>query len=394
MAAGAGGAGTFAGSGAIAAGTPSSGGGGASAAGAGPLPTAASGSGGVGNNSAASGSGGSERSVAGGSGGAASPDTSSFGPAGSPVALHGQLKAQGNQVVDASGNPTQLKGMSLYWSDVSEGARYFDPATVKWLVDDWHVGVIRATIGVRESQGDYLSDPEGQLELLDKVVAGALETGIYVLVDWHDHFARQHTEQAKSFFGKVAEKYGSKPNVMYEIWNEPRGTGAGAATWDGDIEPYAQAISTTLRQRGAHGLMIVGTPFWDQRPDEALTNRVQDENVAYTLHFYAGYAPHFFDNVGGGEVGKHAQAALDGGLPLFVTEFGTTAPDNTSFNEAETRKWIEFLDQKKISYCNWSITAVQEGSAAIHPSANPQGNWSDGDLSQSGKLVRSLIRGN
>ncbi len=367
-----------------------SGSGSGSASGGGTIQAGSTSVGGTGGSPGAGGAG-----VSGGTSGAsggAEPDPSKLGPPGSPVALHGQLLARGNRVVDYKGEPTQLKGMSLYWSDVDQGARYFSKDTVKWLVQDWKVSIVRATIGVREQADGYLTNPDDQLKLLDSVMEGALAAGIYVLVDWHDHHANEHVAQAKDFFGKVADKYGSKANVIYEIWNEPRGDGS--ADWEKDIKPYAETISGVLRQHGAKGLIVVGTPFWDQRPHEVLGKTVKDENVAYSLHFYAGSPAHAFDNTDpSGSIGLHAKAALDGGLPLFVTEFGTTAPDNKNFNEAETRKWLAFLDQKKISYCNWSITAVQEGSAAIQPSASPQGNWSNGDLSQSGALMRSIIRG-
>lgn len=331
-------------------------------------------------------------STAGAGGSSSLEEPSSFGPPGSPVTRYGHLRASGNRIVGHDGRPAQLKGMSLYWSDADEGARYFNAETVAWLATDWNVSIVRAAIGIREGFPGYLEQPEEQFALLERVIEGALARGVYVLVDWHDHHADRHVEQASEFFGKVADKYGSKPNVLYEVWNEPRGEGEGKAGW-AEIKPYAQAISAVLRQRGAKGLMVVGTPYWDQRPDEVIGDEVQDENVAYSLHFYAGNSHHYFDNVGGGEIGKRAQAALAAGLPLFVTEFGTTSHDNTTFNEVETRKWLSFLDQNAISYCNWSITAVEEGSAAVRPSASPSGDWSEGDLSESGRLIRSLIRG-
>jgi endoglucanase len=119
-------------------------------------------------------------------------------------------------------------------------------------------------------------------------------------------------------------------------------------------------------------------------------NPVADVNVAYTLHFYAGYPAHYFS----GDVGKNAQAAVAAGIPLFVTEWGTTDPNpQTMFNEAESRTWMAFLDQNLISSCNWSISGANEGSSALAQGASTTGGWKDTDLSQSGLFVRSLIRG-
>lgn len=305
--------------------------------------------------------------------------------------MHGRLKAKGNRIVDSSGQPVQLKGMSLFWSQEPTGKPFYNRDVVSWLVRDWHATIVRAAIAVTgKGDGDYLSDPEGQLKLLDEVVQGAFEQGIYVLIDWHDHHAPQHLSGAKSFFDKVSQKYGDKPNVLYEIWNEPRGEEG--LTWGGDLKPYAEAISKVIRAHDPDNLMIVGTPYWDQQPDAVVGNPVDDPNVAYTLHFYAGSEWHRFS----GDVGKKAQAALAGGIPLFVTEWGTVHPNNdpSTFNEPETRTWMKFLDENFIGHCNWAIDSKPEGSAAIKPTASPKGGWADSDLTRSGTLVRSILRGN
>jgi endoglucanase len=64
------------------------------------------------------------------------------------------------------------------------------------------------------------------------------------------------------------------------------------------------------------------------------------------------------------------------------------------FNEAETRKWMAFLDANFISSCNWSISGANEGSSALKPGASTTGGWPDAMLSPSGLLVRNIIRGN
>jgi hypothetical protein len=42
----------------------------------------------------------------------------------------------------------------------------------------------------------------------------------------------------KAFFAMMAKKYGGYPNVIFEIYNEPNGTGT---TWP-KIKPYAEAV--------------------------------------------------------------------------------------------------------------------------------------------------------
>jgi len=56
------------------------------------------------------------------------------------------------------------------------------------------------------------------------------------------------------------------------------------------------------------------------------------------------------------------------------------------FLDAATQ-WLNFLDQEQISWANWSLCDKNESSAALNPGANPNGGWSDSDLSPSGKFV-------
>jgi endoglucanase len=298
-------------------------------------------------------------------------------PAGSPVALNGTLHTQGARIVGATGQPVQLKGMSLYWSQLAAGSAFYNADVINWLVKDWHISIIRIAIAVTgKNDGDYLSKPDDQLKLLDTVVRAAVANGIYTLIDWHDATAPQHLDGAKTFFDTVSKKYGGQANTIYEIWNEPQGN--------------AGLISTVIRKNDPSNLMVVGTPFWDQQPASVIGHPVADTNVAYTLHFYAGYPSHYFE----GDVGKNAQMAVAGGVPLFVTEWGTTDPiTQTMFSADESNKWMAFLDQNFISACNWSISGADEGSSALKQGASTTGNWPDSALSQSGLFVRSLIRG-
>ena len=51
------------------------------------------------------------------------------------------------------------------------------------------------------------------------------------------------------------------------------------------------------------------------------------------------------------------------------------------------------MNERKISWANWSITSRKETSAALKYIARAEGGWADSDLTESGLLVRSLIRG-
>jgi endoglucanase len=312
----------------------------------------------------------------------------------SPVDTHGALKVSGNQIVGSKDNqPVQVAGMSLYWS-VWGGERYYNADLVNWLVDDWNITLIRCAMAVEprstNGQQGYLADPEGQKSLLKKVIDAAIARGIYVIVDWHDHNANANVNQAKTFFAEMAQTYSSTPNIIWEIWNEPDNTGGsgdkGADTWN-DIKSYANQVIPVIREHSSN-LIIVGTPFWAQNVDEAADDPLSGTNIAYTLHFYAGSH--------GEKLRAKADAALGKGAALFITEFGLSIADGGNTDKTvytnEGKAWLDWADQKGISWANWSIMDKDESSAALVPGAPAAGNWNSGNISQSGQWIRERLK--
>src|SRR5688500_18518015 len=56
-----------------------------------------------------------------------------------PVERHGQLRVEGNRILDRHGQPVMLRGMSLVWSQCQP--RFYNEDAVRWLRDDWNVNV-------------------------------------------------------------------------------------------------------------------------------------------------------------------------------------------------------------------------------------------------------------
>ncbi len=294
------------------------------------------------------------------------------------VAQFGQLRVQGNRIVDKNNNPVQLRGMSLFWSQWI--GKYYTPEVIKWLKDDWRCTVVRAAMAV-DYEG-YLKNPAAEKQKVMTVVDAAIAQGLYVIIDWHDHEAEKHTEQAKAFFAEMAQRYGDKPNVIYEIFNEPLNV-----SWSGVIKPYSEIVIGAIRQHDPDNLIICGTRNWSQQVEEAANDPIEQPNVAYTLHFYAATHKQWLRD--------EATRALNKGIALMVTEFGTCeASGNGAIDQAETKAWWKFLDDNKISWCNWSIADKEETSAVLKPGAKTTGNWADSDISASGLLVREELRAN
>jgi endoglucanase len=290
------------------------------------------------------------------------------------VEKYGHLSVKGTYMVGEYGDTVQLRGMSLFWSQWM--GQYYNADVVKWLRDDWKCTVIRAAMGV--DMGGYLENPDTEKMKVIDVVDAAIAKGIYVIIDYHSHEAQKNPAAAQRFFSEMAKKYGNIPNIIYEVYNEP----LAATSWNKDIKPYAEGVLAKIRKYDSTNIVVVGTRQWSQLVSEAAANPIKDPKVMYTLHFYPGTHKQ--------ELRVEAQKALDMGIALFVTEYGTCdASGNSNFSPEETALWYAFLDEHKISYCNWSIADKAETASALIPGASPFGGWAEYDLTPSGQLVRA-----
>lgn len=292
------------------------------------------------------------------------------------VEKYGQLSVKGNYIMSQYGDTVQLRGMSLFWSQWM--GQYYTPETVKWLKEDWKCTVIRAAMGVEK--GGYLSNPEEEKQKVITVVDAAIDQGVYVIIDYHSHEAHTNPDAAKKFFAEMAEKYGKYPNVLYEIYNEP----LKEPTWSGDLKPYSEAVIATIRKHDPDNIVICGTRQWSQLVHEASEDPVKDVNTVYTVHFYA--ATH------GGWLREEAEKAMKNGVAIFISEYGTCdASGDGRFDTNHTQEWYDFMDEYKISWCNWSIADKVETSAALQPGASGKGGWDESQLTPSGKFVRNEL---
>jgi endoglucanase len=304
------------------------------------------------------------------------------------VEKHGQLRVEGNKIVDKNGNPVALRGMSLFWSQWI--GKYYNYDCVQWLRDDWKCTVVRAACGINGTADGYLVNPQAELAKIKTVIDACIDLGIYVIVDWHDHYAQDHLSQSISFFEEIASQYNGVPNIIYEIYNEPYGL----TSWSSVVKPYADSVIKQIRAIDSVNLIIVGTPNWSQDVDVASQNPIASNNIAYAFHFYAR-THRFATTVATDQyiMGPKAQTALNNGIALFVTEFGTTESSGTGIiDSAETDIWMKFMNDNKISWCNWSIADKAENSAALKPGASATGGWLDSDISISGLLIRKKLR--
>lgn len=305
---------------------------------------------------------------------------------GTPFENHGALQVKGTQLLDKNGNPYQLKGISTH--GLAWFPEYVNKEAFQTLRDDWGANVIRLAMYTEES-GGYCSG--GNTEELKKLVSDgveyATELGMYVIIDWHvlhDLDPTVHQNEAESFFAEMSAKYAKYDNVIYEICNEPNG----GATWEGSVKPYAESIIPIIRKNDKDAIIIVGTPTFSQDVDVVADNPITGQsNIMYALHFYA--ATHT------DALRSKITAALDKGLPIFVSEFSICdASGNGSNDYAQAETWLELIDDNQLSYCAWGLTNKAETASLISSGCSKTSGWSEDELSETGRWIRDQILGN
>jgi endoglucanase len=291
-----------------------------------------------------------------------------------PVKKWGQLQVVGNQLCDKDGNAVVLRGISLGWHNL--WPRFYNKKTVKILENEWHATVVRAAMGI-QIEDNYLENPEWAMGRMIPVIESAIKNNVYVIIDWHAH--TMHTAEAKAFFGKMAQKYGKYPHVIYELYNEPIND-----SWD-SLKDYAKEIITEIRKYDPDNIVLMGCPHWDQDIDLVAASPIEGvTNVMYTLHFYAAtHKDGLRDKL---------KAAVNGGLPVFVSECaGMEASGNGPLNIEEWQKWVDMMESLKVSYACWSLSDKDETCSMLLPRAEKDGPWTDDLIKPWGKMARQTI---
>ena len=159
------------------------------------------------------------------------------------VSTNGLLKVNGNQIENNSGTPFSVAGNSMFWSSFeSDGGTFYETEVVNHVAQNWNSQLVRAAIGVEEADGSNISNfdtnfpgglvpnPNGsglfnnyekELAKAKVIIDAAIANDIYVIVDFHSHYAHHFEDIAIKFFEEIATEYGNNDNIIYEIFNEP-----------------------------------------------------------------------------------------------------------------------------------------------------------------------------
>lgn len=294
------------------------------------------------------------------------------------VSEHGQLSVSSSGfVMDKNQSVFQIQGISTH--NLAWYPEYVNVDTFRKLRDEFNINTIRLAMYTAEDGGYCVSDDTTRQQMLACLTSGieaAIQLDMYVIVDWHilsDSNPNLYKDTALSFFERIASTYGDKPNILYEICNEPNGD----TSWD-EIKNYSVDVIDRIRMYAPQSIVIVGTPTWSQDVDIASSSPIERTNLLYSLHFYA--ATHK------DELQNKLLTALTNGLPVFVSEFGITeASGNGIVDTTSADTWMKLLNENSIGYIYWNLSNKDEACALLRSSCTSLSDWTFDDYSPAGQ---------
>lgn len=296
----------------------------------------------------------------------------------------GRLHVKGTKLVDKKGHEVQLRGVSTH--GLSWYPQYVNDKCFAQLHDQWGANVVRLAMYTEEYNGYCSGDAKNRSDLkklIKKGVKLAKKHKMYVIVDWHilsDGNPNSHKKEAKAFFREMSREFKGYNNVIYEICNEPNN----GTSWK-EIKSYAKSVISTIRENDKKAVIVVGTPIWSQDVDQAAADPIKGDNIMYALHFYA--ATHKTD------LRNKMTAAINKGLPVFVTEYGICdASGNGAIDKKEADRWIQTMDEYGVSYIAWNLSNKQESSSIIKSSCPKVSGFKKSELSDEGRWLYHLLR--
>ncbi len=301
---------------------------------------------------------------------------------GTPFEMHGALKVDGTNVVDANGDVFQIAGVSTH--GLAWFPDYVNKDAFMSIRDDWGANTIRLAMYTAENGGYCEGGNKDNLKALVKDgVKYATELGMYVIVDWHilhDLDPNKYKSDAIAFFDEMSREFKDQDNVIYEICNEPNG----GTSWS-QVKSYALEVIPVIRANDPNAIIIVGTPNWCQFVDDAANDPITEyDNLLYAVHFYA--ETHRDD------IRNRMTTAINKELPVIISEFSICdASGNGRNNIDQANIWIDLLDQYNVGFVAWNLSNKAESSSLIASGCQKKSGWTYDELSESGKWYVGVL---
>jgi aryl-phospho-beta-D-glucosidase BglC (GH1 family) len=319
------------------------------------------------------------------------------------------VKVSGNHLVDGSGNTLQLRGVNVSglefvavqgWDPGNPWGNQTGDATPNFnAIKNWKANVVRLPLNeaswlgltCKDATGaSRKADPGGNYQAtVEKTVSAATAAGLYVILDLHwsapgtacplAQNQMADADHSIAFWGSVASKFKSSPNVMFELFNEPYVGGTfewsdimkggtmtnyvtGGSPWQVNTTWAAagmQQLLNAVRATGARNVVLVGTANWSQDLSGWVANKPTDpaHQMAAAWHPYPSSTsvgdpqaalPNF-----GSVAYTWAQEILDAGFPLVISETGDHNANGT-VGAPLLANLLPWADARSVSYLGWT----------------------------------------
>ncbi len=344
----------------------------------------------------------------------------------------GFLGTEGNQIVDAAGNPVKIAAVNWFGMETSNFAPHgLWTASYRTMMDQMvqlGFNAIRLPFSdqlfesaSRPNGIDFWKNPDLQgltgLQIMDRIIAYAGQTGLKVILDhhrssagngpngnglWYDSAYSEQTMIAN--WVMLAQRYAGNPTVIAaDLANEPHGP----ATWgDGGANDWAAAATRIGNAIGAVNpdwlIMVEGiesykgnTTWWGGNlmgvKDHPITLNVAGKLV-YSPHDYPSTvyaqswfsAPDYPNNLPAIWDKYWGFIFKDGSAPLLLGEFGTNL--QTTSDQQWLAKLVAYLDENAANG-GLPVTAGNEGPSWAYWSWNPNSGDTGGILQNDWRTV-------
>jgi uncharacterized protein (TIGR01370 family) len=289
------------------------------------------------------------------------------------------LRVEGTKLLAKDGQEVRLRGVSI--ADPHPLGAEFKRDHFELLARGWRANCIRIPVhpGTWKSKGAAAYD-----KLLDDAIGWCREFGLWTIVDYHG-IGNPRTgkaqkdkpeydssmDLARQFWRHVAGRYGNRPGVLYEVFNEPM-----QITW-AELKPLAAELVSIVREGAPDSVVIVPSPDYSYDLRGAAADPLEAKNLLYSWHAYpvrgTSWDPYL------------AEARKK--LAIFATEWGFDLNGDAVTTGSTDGFGLPLLNMMDASGIHWTAWCW-------HPQWGPPmlAGW-DATVTPFGRLVRSWLAG-
>jgi hypothetical protein len=300
------------------------------------------------------------------------------------VDTYGALHVSGRVFRNTSNDTINFGGVGVERLSVNWGFnRFNNDSYVQYARDFLGVKCFRVTYPVevdryKPEYDFHYTDSTGRIANMKEFVNRCVKYGVYVIINWHE-FNPNQLGSAVAFWENMTTEFDGVPNVIFEIYNEPRNI----YTWATHIKPYAETVRDAIRAIDVNSSIIIlaGVPDYCADFEDVWDDKLTGTNIAYTMHFYAYADPT--------EYNTHNTHIVNGNLPVWMTE-GASMNFDGKLPDGQTQycpscysamdNWITYLDTANIPYNLWGLfdkNGYENGMLYPETTVSATGYWDE-----------------